>query len=148
MALKSVGSSPAFPNIRYNQYAYVINHFNILNPKRMKSIKIIKTTGTMRLVRALHRYGVISNFIVVRSASKLREQIIFTSTQYSCSTYFGSIRLVSSPSKAHTISIKALRLASKSVGTSLIFLETNKGIITHTEALKMNVTGRILCVVL
>lgn len=146
MALKSAGSSPAFPIIQYNQYAYVVNHFNILNSKRLKSKKIVKNKKTIKLVKSLYYNGVISNFTI--SKSNDRQYVIFNSPYYGNFTYFSSIRLVSTPSRAHYISIKALKLASKSIGTSLIFLETTKGVITHIEALKFNITGRILCVVL
>ena len=148
MALKSAGSSPAFPIIPYNHYAYVINHFNILNSKRLRNIKIIKTVKTLRLVKSLHRNGIISHFIMVRSQTNNRPFIVFDTPYYGSSSYFSCIRLVSTPSRAHFISIKALKLATKSIGNSIIFLETNSGIITHLDALRLNVTGRILCVVL
>ena len=148
MALKSAGSSPAFPIIKYNHYAYVINHYNILNSKKLKSKKILKTVKTLKLVKALHYYGIISNFLIVTSGPRNRHYITFSTPHFSNTTYFSSIRLVSTPSKAHTISINAIRLATKSMGTSLIFLETSKGIITHLDALRLNITGRILCVVL
>ena len=148
MALKSAGSSPAFPIIKYNHYAYVTNHFNILNSKRLKSKKIVKTVKTLRLVRALHRSGIISHFLLTRSNKNGRPFITFNTPYYGNSNYFSSIRLVSTPSRAHFISIKALKLASKSIGASIIFLETSSGIITHLDAMRLNITGRILCVVL
>lgn len=147
MALKSAGSSPAFPIIQYNHYSYVVNHFNILNSKRLKSKKILYNKKTIKLVKVLHNYGIISYFTILKSSNS-NQYINFSSPYYNNFTYFSSIRLVSTPSKAHYISLKALRLASKSIGASIIFLETSKGIITHNEALRLSVTGRILCIIL
>ena len=148
MALKSAGSSPAFPIIKYNQYAYAINHYNILNSKRLKLKKIVKTNKTLALVKALSRCGVISHFLIKKSSCSKYNLIIFNVPYYSNSNFFSSVRLVSTPSKAHYISLKALKLANKSIGTSIILLETTAGIITHIDALRLNITGRLLCVVL
>jgi ribosomal protein S8 len=46
------------------------------------------------------------------------------------------------------MSLKALKLATISIGASTIFLETSQGIITHIDALRLGITGRILCVIL
>ena len=54
---------------------------------------------------------------------------------------------MSTPSKKHTISLKGLNLLKKISGTSLIILETSRGIISHIDALKLGVGGLILCVV-
>lgn len=148
MALKSAGSSPAFPIIKYNHYAYVTNHFNILNSKKLKSKKIIKTVKTLRLVKALHKNGIISNFVITTNKYNGRSHILFNSPYYSTANFYSSIRLVSTPSRAHFMSLKALKLATISIGASTIFLETSQGIITHIDALRLGITGRILCVIL
>ena len=147
MALKSAGSSPAFPNIKYNTYSYIVNHFNISNSKRLKSTTVLKTRKSLRIVTALKKYGLISIF-VLNSPLNSRKTITFTTPYYSTSTYYSSIRLVSTPSKAHYISLSSLKLAAKSIGSSVIFLETSKGIISHSDALRLGVAGKLLCVIL
>ena len=66
---------------------------------------------------------------------------------YKKSPFFKSIRLVSTPSKAFTIKLSTLRVLQPSLGQSLMILETTNGLITHREALKLKISGRILCVI-
>jgi ribosomal protein S8 len=42
--------------------------------------------------------------------------------------------------------LRALKLASLSMKSSIILLSTNKGIIDHNEAIRLRVGGTILCV--
>jgi small subunit ribosomal protein S8 len=56
-----------------------------------------------------------------------------------------SIKLISKPGKRVYMSKKEL---SQHVSSSFdIFLTTNKGILTHVEALKLNLGGEILCII-
>ena len=56
-----------------------------------------------------------------------------------------SIKLISKPGKRVYMSKKEL---SQHISSSFdIFLTTNKGILTHTEALKLNLGGEILCII-
>jgi ribosomal protein S8 len=54
---------------------------------------------------------------------------------------------VSSPSKCYNISLKGLILATKSLGNSIIILETDKGIITHIDAIQYNIGGKLLGII-
>jgi ribosomal protein S8 len=66
---------------------------------------------------------------------------------YRNTPFFKSIRLISTPSKKHQISLKSLSLLNKTLKASILILSTNKGIITHHDALKFKVGGLALCVV-
>lgn len=145
MAPKSAGSSPASPNIPYNPNSYVANHFNILNSKKVPRISIIYTTKTIRIVKALYSNRIIQGYVVTSVEGK--NFITFNTQYYRGVPYFSHFKVVSVPSKSQTISLKALRIAVKSIGKSLILLETDKGIITHNEAITYAIGGKIMGIV-
>lgn len=66
---------------------------------------------------------------------------------YKRSPFFKGVRLISTPSKAFTIKITTLNILNKSLGNTILLLETSRGIITHGEALKFHIGGRLLCVI-
>ena len=144
----SVGSNPAFPIIPYNAYSYVVNHFNLLNSKKQVKKTIILTKKTLRLVKVLHSQGVINHFLIHKSISNRvpTHYITFSPLFYRSTPFFKNVRLVTTPSRKHTISLSALRMVSPSVRSSVILLSTSQGIIPHTEALALRIGGLILCV--
>ena len=133
----------------YYSHSYVINHTNILLSRKQKCIQIILTKKTLRLIRVFYRNSVIKNYIIVEKTlnNKKRRYIRFSGLFYKNESYFKGVRLVSTPSRKHTISLKGLRVLRKISGTSLIILETSHGIISHLDALKLGTGGLILCVV-
>lgn len=144
----SVGSSPAFPTTPYNAYSYVVNHFNLLNSKKQVKKTIMLTKKTIRLVNVLHSQGVINHFLVHKNISGQvpAYYITFSPLFYKSVPFFRNVRLVTTPSRKHTISLKALRLVSPSVRSSVILLSTSQGIIPHSEALSLRIGGLILCI--
>lgn len=133
----------------YYTHAYVVNHVNILLSRKQKCVQIILTKKTLRLIRVFYKNAVIKNYIIVEKTIKNKKTkfIRFTGLFFKNESYYKGIRLVSTPSKKHTISLKGLNLLKKISGTSLIILETSRGIISHIDALKLGVGGLILCVV-
>ena len=93
--------------------------------------------------------AVIKSYIIIEKTIKNRKRrfIRLSGLFYKNESYFKGIRVVSTPSRKHTITLKALQLLKKISGTSLILLETSRGIISHVEALKLGTGGLILCVV-
>lgn len=47
-----------------------------------------------------------------------------------------------------TLSYKSLKFLQKSTFNSMLILNTNKGLITHTEAIKYQVGGHLICLIL
>lgn len=135
--------------VPYYTHSYVINHVNILLSRKQKCVQILLTKKTLRLVRVFYRNAIIKNYIIIEKVLKNRKIkfIRFSGLFFKNESYFKGVRLVSTPSRKHTISLKGLNLLRKISGTSLIILETSKGIISHIDALKLGVGGLILCVV-
>ena len=143
-----MGSSPAFPITPYNAYSYVVNHFNLVNSKKQVKKTIILTKKTLRLVKVLHSQGVINHFLIHKNVSLgvPAYYITFSPLFYKSIPFFRSVRLVTTPSRKHTVSLSALRLVVPSVRSSVILLSTSRGIIPHTEALALKIGGLILCI--
>ncbi len=157
-----MGSSPTFPKIPYNTYAYVINHINIALSKKQFYSSIIFTKNSLLLIKALYKTSYINNYIITKNNNLVnakltkqngfgikklnRTRIKFSILYFKNKSFFKSIRLISTPSRRHTITLRALKLASLSMKSSIILLSTNKGIIDHNEAIRLRVGGTILCV--
>ena len=62
------GFDPRVSNIRYNTYAYVVNHLNLAISRKKLFIKIKYTKKALSLVKALHKIGYISNYSVIGKA--------------------------------------------------------------------------------
>ena len=159
-----MGSSPTFPKIPYNTYTYVINHINIALSKKQFCTSIIFTKNSLSLIKALYRTSYINNYIITKNKNimnlkttnqnkfgtkklnRISMKIKFSILYFKNKSFFKSIRLVSTPSRKHTITLRALKMASLSMKSSIILLSTDKGIIDHNEAIKLRVGGTILCV--
>ena len=136
---------PCVSNIQYNVNSYVSNHFNILNSKKMPRITIKLTSKSLNLIRLMYSTRIIQNYVVTKQNNI--NYITFCSYYYKNTAYFSHFKLVSTPSKSQTVSSKALRVINKSLGNSIILLETDKGIITHIDAISYNIGGRVLGII-
>lgn len=129
--------------IKYNSYAYLVNHINILTSSKQRWALIVFNKKLLRLLILFKRLGFINSSLIV---SKKNKRLKLTPFLYKNSTFFKGVRLISTPSKAFIIKLKSLRLLNQSLRESLLILETSRGILTHKEALKLRVGGRLLCV--
>jgi ribosomal protein S8 len=91
-------------------------------------------------IGCIHRYLITNN-----NSNKYNNHIIWlTIFLYNNTPFFKSFRLLSTPSRRYTISYKALRILSTSIGASTIILSTSFGLITHEDALERHVGGLLL----
>jgi ribosomal protein S8 len=129
--------------MRYNTNAYVVNHVNLTISKKLPSTTIKFTKKTFNLVKALHSVGCINHYTIKTfDNTKL---ITFNVLFFRNTTFYKGIRLISTPSKKHTTSLRALRVLSYSLKASILLLSTPYGIINHREAIKLKTGGLLLC---
>jgi len=131
--------------MKYYVNSYVANHFNILNTKKLPRISIDFNKKTNRLVSALYANRLIQGYLVSNSLKK--DSILINSKYYRGIPYFSHFKIISSPSKSYSISLSALRVINKSMGNSILIIETDKGIISHSEAISYGVGGKLLGIV-
>ena len=134
---------PRFQNIKYNHYAFLINHINIILSKKKKSISLQYNKKILHLSKLLRELGFIKFYIYKSGFSKLLKLTVFL---YKSSTFFSLFRQVTTPSKKFTIGIKSLLVLTQSIGNSVIIIESTYGLITHRKAIQLGIGGIILCV--
>ena len=93
----------------------------------------------------LHKVGAIKNYITIKTQQN-KYKIIFSPSFYKNTPNYKNIRYVSTPSKKHTVSLRALRMLHTALKASILILSTSYGLVTHTEAIKLKVGGIIICV--
>lgn len=137
---------PCVSNMRYNVNSYVANHFNILNSKKSPRITIKYTTKSINVIRLLYSSRIIQSYLITKDNRSFK-YITFCSYHYKNTPFFSHFKIISTPSKCQLISLSALKVISKSIGNSVLILETDKGIINHTSALSHKIGGKLLGIV-
>ena len=140
---------PYFQKIVINcPYSYISNHYNLLVSKKHQSKVIVFTKTTFNLVKTLYRSGAITSFIILNSSCNQKKTLIkFTVLFYKSSPFFKNIKLISTRSKQLFITKKALLLTQKVFKSSLIIISSSKGLLTHHEATKLGVGGKIVYII-
>ena len=142
MALKSAGSSPASPSIAVTDNNYVVAHLNLALKRRNKKIYLKYTKKNLHLIRVLYKLNVINSYL-----NNNNSFLIITPTFFKNSPFFTHVKSVSSNRKSFYASINSLKLISKGLANSLVLLETSYGVLVHTEAIKLNTGGKVICIV-
>ena len=142
-----MGSSPMFPSIPYNSYAFIINHINLLNTQKVLKIKVKINKKIITVLKAFSSIGCVNNFKIVNNKCRKKSFAHISVPFYKNTPFFKSIRLVSTGSKKHYLSFKALTLVAPTLNSSVMFLSTNHGIINHREALSKKVGGLVLYII-
>ena len=102
-----------------------------------KSLILFKKIGL------LNSYYIYASIFKNTTIKKIKVSPFF----YKDSPFFKKVSLVSSPSKTFSIKLKTLRIVAQSLGTTIVILETSKGLLTHREALRHKIGGKILFVI-
>ena len=150
MGLRSVGSSPTFPNISgYNSNALLTNHINIAISRKLLRTTVKSSKSLLRLVKVLFEIGCIHHYVIFNkyfNKNNFNTFVKFTVLFYKGKSFYKSIKLVTTTARKYTISLKALQILNSTLKASIFILSTSKGIITHKEAIKLNIGGILLCV--
>jgi ribosomal protein S8 len=144
-----MGSSPMFPNMFYNYfYNYVLNHLMLNSNKKKLNFEILYTKKILKLLILLKNIGLLKSFVIIKNKNsnfiskknKIRIFIFY----YNKSPVCKFLKLYSTPSRNFTISYKALLLLSNRTGSSLYILSTPLGLLTHLDAFKYKIGGKII----
>ena len=149
MGLGSAGSSPVSSNISYDSYYYSLNHINLTIGKKIPQTTITYTKKTHQIIYLFYKLGCVNNFFIHFNSYGVQpvKLITFSIFFYKNSPFFKSVRLISSPARKYSITYKALKIASQSLGMSILVISTNKGLLTHHDALRARVGGFILAII-
>ena len=93
----------------------------------------------------MNKVGYLNSFIVL---SKSRKLVKLSPFFFKKTVFFKKIRLISTSTKYFSIKLNSLRLLNSSLGSTLLILETSSGLVTHKEALRKNISGKLLCILI
>ncbi len=158
MSTSLIGKALAFDSSEYrfepcvlnlhntHKPAYVQNHIHFALNQQNPSSKIIYSRQTVRLVRMLQGIGCIHRFLILKDfgVSLQSHSIYLTVFFYKNTPFFKSFRLISTPSKQFRTTLNALKLLSKSLGSSTLIISTSRGLLTHDNAIKYGIGGTLL----
>ena len=130
----------------YNSTAFLVNHINFAVATKKRWILFKYTKKTLQVLTLLKRIGVIQFYIISKSFGSTK-LIKLSPFFYKDTPFFRRIKLVSTPSKRFNLKLRTLQILNLSLGETIVVLETSHGIITHTDALKLKIGGKILLVI-
>lgn len=130
-------------NIFYtSSHNYILNHLILNSNKKKLNFEILYTKKNIRLVYFLNKIGLIKNYFCFTKNQfyKIKIFIAFYKFLPICK----NLKLLSTPSRSFYVSYKALSLLHNRTLDSLLILSTSRGLITHLDALKLKIGGKIL----
>ena len=130
----------------YNSTAFLVNHINFAIVSKRRWILFKGTKKIVTILALLKKLGVVQSYLVTRS-NRFFLTVKLSPFFYKNSSFFRCIRLVSTTSKRFNLKLRTLQILEKSLGETIVVLETSKGIISHKEALKLKLGGKILLVI-
>lgn len=132
-----------FPKMFYNYpISYLINAVNIATAHRKLAIKIVYSRRMHGLLKILHSRSIISAYTVFRQNGTWFIKIY--PAYHKGARLIKSFTLVSTPARAYYVSRQSLFFLAKRSGTGLYLISTSRGIVTHSEALCMGISGFLL----
>lgn len=150
MGPESIGSSPVFPitnNMESGVGVHLLSQLKINTAKRNFFFKISLGFKDLEMLRLLISKGVIRRFYKIHQTVQGRN-LYMVHPNY---TQLGNsnLRLVLFTRNADhiTVTLRALHLLNKATGSSSFIIKTDRGILTHQEALRLRVGGVLLCFV-
>lgn len=115
----------------------------MLSASKKKFSTIHFDKKSLKLAFLLKSLGHLNSIYIISKSKKL---IRISPFFYKRQSFYKSIRLISTPSKSFSIKLKSLKLIGKSLGSSVLILETSYGLLTHNRAIKLGVSGKLLCI--
>lgn len=140
---KEYGFESHVSNTMYNYaWNYVINHLQLNSSKKNLKFDILYTKKILHIIKFFKRIGLIKNFYLFRTNNliKIKIFIAFHKKLPLCK----HMRLISTPSRFFFISYKALLLLHNRTLNSFYVLSTPHGLISHVEALKLRIGGKLM----
>ena len=98
------------------------------------------------ILTLLKKLGVINSYLIIQD-NKHFLTVKLSPFFYKNSSFFRGIRLASTPSKRFNLKLRTLQILEKSLGETILILETSKGIMLHKDALKLRLGGKILLII-
>ena len=135
-----MGSSPMFPNItRINSVAHFVNQFKIATAKKSLCYDVHVAARSKSLLLLFYDLNLIRRFVKLKG-SNYRVYPSYSRYRYrvrSLKTYVRSSHYL-------TLSLDVLRKVDINLPYSYLILENSLGIMTHKDAIRQRLGGRLI----
>jgi len=105
------------------------------------ALLIVYSRKAILFLKLLYSIGAIQNYYLLKDTTQDRTLIKIYVTYYKKQPLTKHFRLISRPSRTFHISYAALRILQKRTYSSVYFLSTSMGLITHHNALRLRIGG-------
>jgi ribosomal protein S8 len=129
--------------VLYNyNFSYILNLININKLKKNLYFFVIFTKKNYYFVKILKKFNVIHDFKLIKknNFNFIKISLFFYKNKNICS----NLKIISRPAKTFLISYEALKLLNKKSGSSVFLISTDKGILSHHEAIKLKIGGSLI----
>ena len=150
MGPDSTGSSPVFPIKYYMESGLCIKFLSPLRINTAKKnlfFKIAINKQELRLLHLLTKRGTVRRFFKLHRTINGKELYIIHPNHTLLTNSNSRVVLFNRRADHLTLSLYALKLINHSTGLSNFILKTDKGLITHQDAIKYHVGGILLCLI-
>lgn len=138
------GFEPRVSNINISYtYGYAINHVSMAAAHKTIKAVALYSRKTLALYKVLFRLGALHNYHIYLDQNNKKYIAVYPAF-YKKIPLIKNLRLISTPSNAIYVSVKALKLILCRSGGSSFLIDTSHGILTHSEAINQNVGGVLL----
>jgi ribosomal protein S8 len=122
--------------------SYVINLININKLKKNLHFNIFFTKKNLLFINFLKNFTFINKYYIIKIKNKFYIRIYLY--YYKNKIISNNFKILSSPSKSFFLSYKSLRLISKRTSSSIFILSTDRGLLSHKQALNQKLGGLVL----
>jgi len=124
-----------------NPYSYTINHLKLAVAKKHFYFLLNYTKRVQSFLRVLKKLNLIRRFHVLNS----KKFVVFpTYAKKSTGSYLRVYYRLRNPI---VVRHAALVLINKSLGNSIVLVDSSRGVVTQAEALKLRIGGILICII-
>ena len=122
--------------------SYIINLININKLRKNLYFFLLFTVKNYQFVKILKKFNVIHDFRLIKKNKfvYIKITLFFYKNNIICYNF----KIITRPAKIFNISYNSLVLLSKKTNSSIFFISTSEGILSHKEAILQKKGGMVL----
>jgi ribosomal protein S8 len=124
--------------------SYVTNNIKINAALKKLTFDLPFTKKNFKILKFFKHIGLIRKFNLFLNSKNMKNFFKIYLFFFKNLTIYKNFKIISLPSRSFFISNSALSLLHKKSYNSIFIIETDKGLLTHLESLKMKKGGRVL----
>lgn len=130
-----------------NLYIKLLSHLRLNIAKKNLFFKILINNQELDMIRLLTQRGIVRRFFKLHTRLNTKNLYIVYPNHTLLSNSNLRVKLFNRNADHITLTLHALKLLNHASGTSSFVLKTNKGLLTHQEAIKYQLGGVLVCLI-